>query len=177
MFSDANKKLAQAMSSLNGDADDGAGGPDGDRGGGGGGALRRAPSRRMTVQVNLFNKRRPDRVWQQLLRNLGLDSLLVRAVEIPYSTFRAGFAEKGTPAGDQKDETYEVLFEVVRAAWQCVRSFVLCNAENQAIFAEHMPFLIAEMKACPELGIAEVLIEVFPGVSGMKLRPSLSLRC
>ena len=100
-------------------------------------------------------------MWQQLLRNLGLDSLLVRAVEIPYSTFRAGFAEKGTPAGDQKDETYEVLFEVVRAAWQCVRSFVLCNAENQAIFSEHMPFLIAEMKACPELGIAEVLIEVF----------------
>ena len=124
-------------------------------------------TRRMSSQVAMLKKRAPEAMWQDLLRNLDIDSLLIRAVEIPYDTYIPTGKQLGTPEGDDMQATYDVLLEVVRAAWFCAKSFVLSHPSNQEIFFKHMDFMVAEMKASPGLPIADMLTEVFRDNSEM----------
>ena len=115
----------------------------------------------------MLKKSAPEAMWQDLLRNPDIDSLLIRAVEIPYDTYIPTGKQLGTPEGDDMQATYDVLLEVVRAAWFCAKSFVLSHPSNQEIFFKHMDFMVAEMKASPGLPIADMLTEVFRDNSEM----------
>jgi hypothetical protein len=113
---------------------------------------------------------KPTREWQDLMRNLDIHSLLIRAVEIPFNMFKVDDMPMGgggygaiAPSQDQidKNESYKVLISVATAAWKMALSFVKGNKQNQAIFYEMRDFMVEQMKGAPELGIQNIIIEVF----------------
>ena len=107
--------------------------------------------RRVVSQNALFEERAPVAMWQDLLRNLGVDTLLITAIDIPHHAYDS----------DDQRATHDVLLAVVRAAWACATSFVFSNAPNQEIFRGRVQFMVSEMRTSPGLPIAEMLTEVF----------------
>ena len=111
----------------------------------------------------------PTKEWQDLQRNMDIQSLLIRGVQIPYHTFKVhhastgGYGESETTKTENRNKqaSYDALKSVVAKSWQTSLAFLTGNKENQKIYYEFRNFMIEEMRTAPELGIATILIEVF----------------